>query len=586
MALYNERGNIRVTVDDTSVPFGIYAADGSLRVTVVDGTTRTGIYAPDGSYNVFVTTATDAPHGLYHPCGALYGTDTSPGDNGVLAPSGALFMDGLDVAAPAAVLTADSGHYTIMGSDATLQLTYILSSSVGSYSVTGADATLSSTTIGPPAVGNWDREVEDGWRRILENGDIRVTEDSTNDVLTGLTVTPLAGGTTASFTVASSATTGVFYAGVYPATATEPSAAQIEAGTDGDDDPFLWDITFNLSSIDDGFAGPSGLIQEEDYKLSATVRLSSTPGDYANVATDAFTTLDAAPILTAVDVATTGSSGGASTALFSVVTDDPSGSIKWGYFPAASTPTKSNILNGTGGALAFGSKSVSSTGLKHVIGTAGMAPSTAYRLHAYQIDGNTAEGDIITSSSFDTYPNETSQFQVFHNGSATSSNHAVNANLSITDSQTDVLGGSNAVKFTLTSSGVLTGSSIYQANSFAFNHGNNRFRVFLKKGTWTTAGAHIRWRVTNVGADLSSIFQFDLNNGVFSGVGNGISLYEAVKLEDGWWYLQWNANLTDSTAPVDSTGLAAFNHSETANGNSVTTAGTYELLIYDYRSTY
>jgi hypothetical protein len=492
-------------------------------------------------------------------------------------------MDGLDVAAPAAILTPDAGHYTIMGPDVTFLYNHVLVGNTASYSVTGADATLSSTTIGPPAVGNWDREVEDSWRRILENGDIRVTEDSTNDVLSGLTVTPIAGGTTASFTVASTATTGVFYAGVYPATATEPSAAQIEAGTDGDDDPFLWDITFNLSSLDDGFAGPEGLTQEEDYKLSATVRLSATPGDYANVVTDAFTTLDAAPIPLNIDVATTGSSGGVSTALFAVDIDDPSGSFKWGYFPAASSPTKSNILNGTGGALVYGSAAISAVGRRHVIGSSGMAPSTDYKIHGYHIDGGALESEIITSSTFTTYPNETSQFQILHDGTTTGT--ATPASCTATTAQTDVLGGSNAVKYTATASGSLIQPTFGRANA-TYQDGNNRFRVYLKKGSWVSSGAYIRWRMQNTAASSNALFNFDLNNGTFHGVGSAINLQEVVLLENTWWYLQWNANLNATGGADDVTGLAQFAFSDTSSATGVTAAGTYELIIFDYKGTY
>lgn len=142
MALYNERGNIRVTVDDTSMPFGIYAADGSIRITVVDGSTFTGLYDTDGGYNVVVVEATDTPVSVYHPCGALRGV-AATSETGLSAPNGAIYMDGLDTSAR---VIASAGSYIVTGTNSALAISYVaLAASSGSYAVTGTAATLAAS---------------------------------------------------------------------------------------------------------------------------------------------------------------------------------------------------------------------------------------------------------------------------------------------------------------------------------------------------------------------------------------------------------------------------------------------------------
>lgn len=83
-------GGIRVTMNDTSVPYGLYAADGSLRITVVTGSSYTGLYAADGSINVV-----NQEGSLYHPCGAIRGRAALTTYTGRYSPSGAVYMDGL-----------------------------------------------------------------------------------------------------------------------------------------------------------------------------------------------------------------------------------------------------------------------------------------------------------------------------------------------------------------------------------------------------------------------------------------------------------------------------------------------------------
>jgi hypothetical protein len=59
---------------------GLYAIDGSWNVTVVSGLSYTGLYAADGSLNVIQSPNPATTYvGCYHPCGAMYVTDTSGG---------------------------------------------------------------------------------------------------------------------------------------------------------------------------------------------------------------------------------------------------------------------------------------------------------------------------------------------------------------------------------------------------------------------------------------------------------------------------------------------------------------------------
>lgn len=122
MSFYNERGNIRVTVDDTSFTQGVYATDGSIRITVVDGTSFTGAYAPDGSWYVVQVTDSETPVTIYHPCGAIRGVP-AVSEYGLMAPNGAFYMEGLDTANKR--LSAATGTYLVVGSDATLSYSAI-----------------------------------------------------------------------------------------------------------------------------------------------------------------------------------------------------------------------------------------------------------------------------------------------------------------------------------------------------------------------------------------------------------------------------------------------------------------------------
>lgn len=88
----NPDGSLAVT---TAAGSGLFDASGNMRITLVDGSTVTGLYAPDGSMNVVQTTA-QKPNvgGVYHPCGAMYGSPLD-GRGGIQAANGSFYMDAL-----------------------------------------------------------------------------------------------------------------------------------------------------------------------------------------------------------------------------------------------------------------------------------------------------------------------------------------------------------------------------------------------------------------------------------------------------------------------------------------------------------
>lgn len=439
------------------------------------------------------------------------------------------------------------------------------------YSSVSAIAFTTLAGVVLPDPGEFVRVTEAREERVTEGGEQRTIETALADVLTGFNVTPIAGGTTASFEVTTSAESGQFYIVTYLASATDPDEEQIEAGTDGDDVAAVWADNVALSSIDDYIPGMSGLVQNTAYKSRAVVRLSATPGDYSNIVSDSWTSADAAPILTSMLAASTGEN----TALFSVITDDISGSIKWGVYPSTSTPTKANILAGDGGALDFGSVAVSGAGLYSVLDITGLSASTAYKVHAYHVDAGALESDIITSSAFSTTAAETSLFQIAHNGTTT----GTLSNLTATTSQTDPLGGSNALTYSKDPAGVLTICTVTNIGNLYAGPVTVRFRV--KKGAWPSSGAWLRWRVTNV-LPSTPLLAFNLDTGAFASVDALITNNVAIPMGNDWWFVQFNVNMTGFS---DINGSATITLGSSSSTASITTSGTHTLHLFNYQGT-
>lgn len=444
--------------------------------------------------------------------------------------------------------------------------------------------TLSAPEL--PILGEFVRAIETGEARHTETDDERHVETAAPESLSGLAVTPIAGGTTASFEITTTVPAGGwFYAVVYLDTATEPTAAQIEAATDGDDLAAVWDSNFELSSIDDYIPGITGLTQNTGYKISCMVRYSVTPGDYSDVVTASFTSADAAPILTDLLVVPSGPE----TAIFTVTTDDISGSIKWGVFASAATPSKADILAGTG-ALDFGSIAVSATGLYQILDVTGLSASTAYKVHAYHVDAGALESAILTSSEFTTYATETLQWQTAHAGAATNLTGSTSGGVttSLTGTQTDPFAGTNAILAAATPLGSGVTASVTRA-SFTYQDGMNRLSFWLKKGDWASSAAWVRvlWSGMAIG---SSGFSINLVTGATATPNATVAARypspQVIVLDDGWIYVSLPVNLSTTAGADDVTGTVALQMASASSVGSIATAGLHQLYIYDFKATY
>lgn len=87
--------------------------------------------------------------------------------------------------------------------------------------------------------------------------------------------------------------------------------------------------------------------------------------------------------------------------LISVSTDEDNGTLYWGIYPTASTPTAADVVAGTG-ATVNGSQSVTATGLQLVPDQTGLTASTAYKVHFVHDDAAANRSAVSTSSEFTT----------------------------------------------------------------------------------------------------------------------------------------------------------------------------------------
>jgi hypothetical protein len=493
------------------------------------------------------------------------------------APTGAQIVLGLDGDNAAAVWDATvaynvvnsfTGPITGLAAEEDYVAYAVYFDGVDAYTTVASYAftTLAAPVL--PELGDFDLKTEGGEALETEGGEQLTLEQSLAAVLSGFNITPLAGGLTASFDVTTTALSGQFYIVTYLASASDPDEEQIELGLDGDDNPAVWASNVALSSIDDYIPGISGIVQNTAYKSRAVVRLSATPGDYCNIVSDSWTSADAAPILTSMLATATG----ATTALFSLITDDPGGSIKWGVYPAASTPTKANILAGTGGALDYGSVSVSGAGLYSVLDVTGLSAGTAYKVHVYHIDAGAAESSILTSSSFTTNAVGATNSQIAHNGSTT----GTLTNLTATTAQTDPLGGSNAIKYGHNPAGVST--SCYVSLPDAAFGASSVFQFFIKKGAWPSSAAWIRWRV--LGTTQTPFFALNLDTGATATVDARFTNMIVVPVGGGFYFVRFTTTLDGP----DNQGIGRAYMGVSSNSITITTAGSHELTLYDFKN--
>jgi hypothetical protein len=436
-----------------------------------------------------------------------------------------------------------------------------------------------SNVVGPISgtVNEYQRVTESGQGRVTEDGNERVVEQYTTDVLTLNSITPIAGGQAATVNISTSVDAETLFGIVVEDGSPVPTAGQIEAGTDGADADAVWSDGIPLGTLDTYAPGITGLTQDTDYTFYAVIRRSATPGDYSNVVTGDFTSADALPLLTAL----TAGAKGPTSALLSVVTDDPGGAIKWGVFPSATVPTRAEILAGTNGAVAFGSKSVSGTGLYAVPSITGLSAVTAYKAHAYQIDAGAAEGDIVSSAAFTTKAAETVKFQAAHNGTTTGL--AFSASMTTSTGQADPLGGNNAIHVSCNPGGVTTTVNITRTQSSPlWEAGINRFRFGIKKIAWASAFAGFRWRTANLSAD--ALFQFDLDAGTFAAPNSRITNYTSISMGNGWWFVQFDADLFHAGA--DYNGSVQLSFASSIGNNAITTSGAHTIALFDYQGVY
>jgi hypothetical protein len=153
MGIYSTSNSIKVTIvgsaGDTAGK-GFYAPDGSVRVTLVTGDFYVGRYAPDGSINVTLSTA---GVGIYHPSGAIRGTNIISGATGLYSPNGGYYFDGLATASELLLGFTEPDGFTIDF----LSNTYTIRDSLGSegllYTETvgfGLDFTDNTYTVKGP----------------------------------------------------------------------------------------------------------------------------------------------------------------------------------------------------------------------------------------------------------------------------------------------------------------------------------------------------------------------------------------------------------------------------------------------------
>lgn len=105
-----------------------------------------------------------------------------------------------------------------------------------------------------------------------------------------------------------------------------------------------------------------------------------------------------APVLSSATASQDGATGATG---LGVTTDEGNGTLYWGIYPDASTPSAADIVAGTG-ATVSGSQAVSATGVQAIADQTGLTASTAYKLHTVQDDAASNRSNVATSATFTT----------------------------------------------------------------------------------------------------------------------------------------------------------------------------------------
>ncbi|MEY5097585.1 MAG: hypothetical protein RJA36_304 [Pseudomonadota bacterium] len=393
--------------------------------------------------------------------------------------------------------------------------------------------------------------------------------------LSNFVVNPHADGKRAGWTITwPPATPGFFSLVVVPTGTATPAPETLEDWAVNGTGPTLHRTSLEMTTLTDGTPPINGLTQEVSYIAMSTVKRSATPGDYAPVVTYAFTTPDAVPILSGL-VATF---KGQTTGIASWLTDDQTGASKVAVYPAASSPSDDDVVAGTG-ATFFVSKTVTATGRVSVPNITGLTGGIAYRVHIIQVDANGNRSNKITYD-FTTPATETVRWRGAHDG-ALSGGLVVSSNITVGTAQVDPLGNSNGLTLEANPGGVSTICRIYR--SLDILSAAPRFRFFVKKLQWASPNAWIRFVSQNL--TINPNMSFNLDTGAFSSVSPRITNNIAIPLEDGFWYLQFDADLYDDGTD-DLNGLFGVYLADATGSSVINVAGLHKIAFHDYQGVY
>lgn len=181
-----------------------------------------------------------------------------------------------------------------------------------------------------------------------------------------------------------------------PAGASAPSAAQVRAGQNaaGAAAP----ISANYSASIDGTTNiAANGASTGSYDFYATV-IDNIGTAWGSTISATGIALNFAPVLSSPTAAANGAAG--ATAL-AVTTTEGDGTLFWGIYPTATTPTAAAVVAGTGATVA-GSQAVSSAGAQPVANQTGLAASTGYRAHYVHRDTALNLSNVARSAEFTT----------------------------------------------------------------------------------------------------------------------------------------------------------------------------------------
>jgi hypothetical protein len=334
--------------------------------------------------------------------------------------------------------------------------------------------------------------------------------------------------------------------------ATPPDGAQIIAGTDGDDNPALWTEQVEIASIDTWAQGPTTLIQNTPYDCYAVYR--ATNGNLSDVQFDSFSTPDLAPAL-ANGVAY---SYGSTTAILSIDTDDPTGTL-YGILSASSTePTAAQIRagqNNTGTAAeGFSSRAMTSIG-KKALWLSGLPAGATLYPYWTQRDENNLD-TVFSGSPITLDATETVVFSAATDGTLGTITN-ISAGITKTEFAADPFGGTDAVTITDPPSGT---ACFLQSPDQTFSFATNKYRCLIKKGAWAGSNAYLRTRIVNTVPAFANYV--NLNTKAWSGTEYA---NEVIRQIDDDWIMAY----AEFSPATDNSGRLDYRFTDNASNNSM-----------------